>query len=184
MKTGTDIFNRKLINLKAPLTADTCQIRWSKGGAFGNSGSASHMLIGNAVNITISYQQGVTRRRALGVSESGPLAVVYPTMPLGSFSMQRFLAEGTVMDIFGLDGFSSCNGTGQIEVSFSGSGSNIYSSDANCSNIVKPSLRYLMHGVVVTGYNAAAEAEGLTVVDGLTVEFLQLSVDGQSVVST
>lgn len=148
-----DVFGRKLIVPKKPITADMCTIIW--GGR----------AVASATNINLVYQQQVTRRRTLG-GNGNPVAVIYPTQPIGSFSIQRLVCE-TTEDIFSLPGWNVCQGPAELNVSFNGA--TAYDGCTTTGGY------YLLSGAIVTGYSLSAEAEGLTVADNVQIEFLQLS---------
>jgi hypothetical protein len=158
---GTDIFGRKMVNQLPPITADMVTIVW--GGT-----DVESSILSTATSIGLQYQQQVIRRRTLGSSGGAPTAVIYPTQPQGSMSIARLFAEGTG-DIFDYPGWNICKGTADLTISFNGE-----SAYAECATTAKFGSFYLS-GATVTGYSMSAEAEGLTIVDGVSVEFLQLS---------
>jgi len=147
-----DLFGRKTIIPKKPITADMCTIVW--GGA----------LVSSATNVNLVYQQSVIRRRTLG-GNGAPVAVIYPTQPVGSLSIGRLVAESSE-NIFDKPGWNICGGPTSIMLNFDGA-----TAYEGCT--VKGGF-YHLHGALVTAYNLAVEAEGLTVVDGIQIEFLQL----------
>jgi len=115
--------------------------------------------IATAVNISISYMQPITRRRTIG----NQAAIIYSGQPAGTISIQRLLADGA-SDLFAKPGWSACSPT-DISLNLSGcNGASGYSVKAT--------------GCVVSNFQVSAEAEGLTVIDNVTIEFLQLAVGG------
>ena len=178
---SAELFGRQQAVVVRPITADMCTIVWS--GEEANStfiGPMQDGIVTGATNITISYQQQVVRRRSLAAAGGHPVAVIYPTQPIGSIQIQRLFADFSKVDagnggkatgtngIFSLPGWNICNGTASLNMNF-----DRQSAYKNCSSSEKiPGFR--MTGAVVTGYNIAAEAEGLTVVDNLSIEFLQM----------
>lgn len=173
---ATDIFQRRQIDPRKPVTADQCTILWPvRGSSSATAGATTNTIsdiVTAATNVTIQYQQQVTRRRTLGVGEGGrPIAVIYPSQPQGTMTIQRLVAEGTD-NILNRVGFSSCDTDKTITVHFAGSGAY-----EDCS--VQGPI-YTITGVVVTGFGFTAEAESLTVVDNINIEFLQMLSDSNS----
>ena len=148
-----DIFGRKTTIPKKPITADMCTIVWG--------GKA----VASATNITLVYQQQIIRRRTLG-GNGNPVAVIHPTQPFGSISIQRLICE-TTEDIFSLPGWNICRGAADLNISFNGA-----TAYEGCTTT---GGYYLVTGAMVTGYSLSAEAEGLTVADNVQIEFLQLN---------
>ena len=178
----TELFGRMPVKSVKPITADMCMITWSAenpASATGGAVAPGKVLTG-ATNVSISYQQQVIRRRTLATAGGSPLAVIYPSQPIGSIQVQRLFADlsqqlgggatgyaaSSTHDLFDLPGWNICNGTASITVKFDGE-----SAYANCAT---KNPGYRMTGAVVTGYNISAEAEGLTVVDNVSIEFLQM----------
>lgn len=175
-----EIFGRNAVKSVRPITADMCTIIWSADLTDDFVGPPAGKVVTGATNINISYQQQVVRRRTLATAGGSPLAVIYPTQPTGSIQIQRLFADlsqqlgggstgyqtSSVHDIFDLPGWNICNGTASISVTFDGS-----SAYPDCAT---KAPGYRMSGAVVTGYNLSAEAEGLTVVDNVSIEFLQM----------
>ncbi len=170
-----EIFGRNAVKSVRPITADMCTILWGAD----NAPTVARVVTG-ATNINISYQQQVVRRRTLATAGGSPLAVIYPTQPMGSVQIQRLFADlsqqlgggetgyetSSVHDIFDLPGWNICKGTAELAVTFDGA-----SAYPDCAT---KAPGYRMTGAVVTGYNISAEAEGLTVVDNVSIEFLQM----------
>ena len=112
--------------------------------------------ITTAVNVTISYMQPITRRRTIG----NQAAIIYAGQPAGTIQIQRLLTNNAGA-LFGLPGWSSCSPT-SISLTLAGcAGATGYSVTAT--------------GAVVSNFQVSAEAEGLTVIDNVTIEFLQLT---------
>lgn len=179
--SNSEIFGRKAVRSVTPITADMCSIIWSKEEPAGSTGPVnSGKIVLGATNINITYQQQVVRRRTLAAPQGSPIAVIYPSQPMGNIQIQRLYADLTkqastdastaqttgIHDIFDLAGWNVCNGTASLKISFDGS-----SAYEGCAT---KGPGYRANGAVVTGYNLSAEAEGLTVVDNVTIEFLQL----------
>lgn len=171
---NSDLYGRRLITPVKPITADMCTIvftsddpKWADG----------DQVVAGATNINISYQQQVVRRRTLGTSGGSPLAVIYPTQPIGTIQISRLFAKYEsvansklpgVANLFSFPGWDICKGTATIKVTFNGA-----SAFTNCAESYGG---FRMRGGTVTGYNISAEAEGLTVLDNVTIEFLQMIV--------
>lgn len=163
-----ELFGRNDIVIKHPITADMATLSW---GDDGSSGVASESVIVSATNISIQYQQPIIKRRTLGAGAQN-IAVLIPGQPQGQFSMQRLVAD-TEDNLFDLPGFNICKGTATIILSFNGA-----TQFSGCSTT--NGFIYTMSGAIVAGYNLSAESEGMTVVDGIQVEFLQLGKPAQA----
>lgn len=108
-----------------------------------------------AVNVQISYAQQVQRRRTIGNKD----AVIFATYPVGQVTIQRLIA-GSAGDIFSAPGWDPCN-PGQLSFNMAGCEAGGYSLTAkHC---------------VVSQFAVSAEAEGLTVIDNIVVDFMELS---------
>ena len=142
-----DLFRRQDTQIKSPVTADSCVITW--GGE-----------VAAAMQVQISYQQQVQRRRTIGNRN----AIIYATYPVGQITIARLIAEGAG-DIFSKEGWSSCT-PGTLTFAMSG---------GNGSNCAGAGYTLTAKGCIVSSYSLSAEAEGLTVVDNITIEFLELS---------
>ena len=99
----SDLFQREHTNIVQPVTADKCTITWD--GA-----------IAAATNVSISYQQGVQRRRTIGNKQ----AVIWATYPSGQVTIQRLIAD-TASQIFGKAAWNACT-PGQISFTLAGCG--------------------------------------------------------------
>jgi len=165
---ATDIFQRQQVLPIKPVTADQCTIIWEVASGGGSA------IVTAATNVSIQYQQQVTRRRTLGAANGRPLAVIYPSQPQGTMQIQRLVAEGAD-NILNRKGFSSCDSTGTITIHFRG--------EAAYGCTVKGPI-YVLSGIVVTSFGFTAEAESLTVVDNITVEFLQMSSESNAASTT
>jgi hypothetical protein len=142
-----DLFQRQDSTIKTPVTADNCLITWD--GA-----------IAAAMQVQISYQQQVQRRRTIGNQN----AIIYATYPVGQITIARLIADGA-SDLFGKTGWSACT-PGQLTFAMSGG------QGASCA---AQGYSLTAKGCVVSQFSVQAEAEGLTVVDNITIEFLELS---------
>lgn len=153
----SDIFKRLPVDVRQPITADMALVEW--GG-----------ILATATQLTINYQQGVTMRRTLGTNGKNT-AVIYPTQPAGQISIARLVADSTE-NIFDRPGWNTCDGVTTITVSLTGQPTHV-----DCKS--KGGI-YTCYGCIATNYSVSAEAEGLTVVDGITISFLQMSYDPPS----
>lgn len=177
--SATELFGRQQAVIARPITADMCMLTWypeATNVATANFvGPVEEKILTGATNVTISYQQQVTRRRTLASAAGKPLAVIYPSQPIGSIQIQRLFADfagagvsnaGGTHDLFQFAGWNICVGTAGIDVTFDGA-----TAYAGCS-LKNPGFR--ISGATVTGYNITAEAEGLTIIDNISVEFMQM----------
>lgn len=114
-------------------------------------------IVTSAVNVSISVSQPITRRRTIGNQE----AVIYAGQPAGTISIARLLTDNAT-SLFSNPGWNVCQ-PASITISF-----------ASCSAGNGISLR--ADGCVVSQYSLSGEAEGLTVLDQVGIEFLQLSL--------
>lgn len=169
--TQQDLYGRRMVRAVKPITADMCTIVFTADNA---TSSANSQIIAGATNISISYQQQVMRRRTLGSAGGAPLAVIYPTQPMGTLTMSRLFAKyheadpnlNTIESLFSFPGWDICQGTASITITFNGE-----SAFANCTEKYGG---FKLSGATVTGYSLSAEAEGLTVLDNVNIEFLQM----------
>jgi len=112
-------------------------------------------IVSAAMQVQISYSQQVQRRRTIGNEE----AAIWATFPSGQITIARLLTS-TANDIFGKEGWDACKPADSITFSMAGCGEgNMKLTAKNC---------------IVSQYSVAAEAEGLTVVDNIVIEFLHL----------
>jgi hypothetical protein len=107
-----------------------------------------------AIQVQISYAQQISRRRSIGNKDM----VIFASYPQGQISIARMLCDGA-NDIFGKGGWNHCQPT---EISFNMAG---------CSG----GFNLTANNCVVSQYTVSAEAEGLTVIDNLVIEFLELT---------
>jgi hypothetical protein len=138
-----DLFQRESPTAQAPITADRCKINW--GGAFAA-----------AMQVSISYQQQIQRRRTIG----NQVAALWATFPVGQITIARLLTSAEY-DIFSKPGWNACE-PGQISLQL-----------GECNGGGGSTLT--ANSCIVASYQLSAEAEGLTVVDNIVIEFLTLS---------
>ena len=147
----SDIFKRKPLDLKTPITADMVLMEWEG-------------LLAQATQMSLQYNQPVNRRWTLGTNGRNT-CVIYPGRPLGSLQIQRMFADKNE-NIFSKAGWDPCSDPATIHIMLSGA-----SALENCN---VSGGEYIVRGAIVTSYGISAEAEGLTLVDNLNIEFMQL----------
>lgn len=154
------MFGRKQVDTSTkPITADMATIMWPTG-----SGT---WLANAAVNIEITFQQPITRRRTIGSAGGSPVALLYPGQPQGQLSIGRMLTTDTNLGNTENVGWSACETLPDITVTFGGESNYVSCSGASI-------IEYVCQGCLVESYRMAAESEGLTVMDTVVVQFLGL----------
>lgn len=109
-----------------------------------------------AVNISIAYNQPINRRRTIGNKDTA----LWASLPTGQINIQRLLTTN-VSALFSSDGWNACK-PGTLTLRLAG----------GCDS--KEGITFTATNCIVSQYNVSAEAESLTVVDNLVIEFLQL----------
>lgn len=145
----TDIFGRTPGTPKIPFTADKATIDW--GGP-----------ITTAMNVTLTYSQGVQRRRTIGNKDT----VIFASMPLGSINISRLLTDDAA-NLFNSPGWKVCDEPATVKITFRGG-----CADQESASNKEMTLTAI--GCIVSQFSISAEAEGLTVVDNVVIDFLQL----------
>ena len=140
-----DIFGFEDYIPGTPLTADKATIQWDKG------------LVTGATQVSISYAQQVNRRRTIGNKS----AIIWASLPNGQITIQRLLTTDT-QGLFSAAGWNACN-PGAILIDFGG----------GCDK--SGGVTYTALGCIVSQFSVQAEAESLTVMDNVVIEFLQLN---------
>ncbi len=113
-------------------------------------------IVTAAIQVQLTYSQGVQRRRTVGNKQ----AILFATYPVGQATISRLIA-GSDANIFSKAGWDSCR-PGNLSFNMSGcgnAGSGYNLTAKNC---------------VVTQFSVTAEAEGLTVIDNVVIEFMEL----------
>lgn len=110
-------------------------------------------IVTQAQNITIQYSQNVTRRRSIGSQD----AVIYASQPQGTAQITRLVT--TESGLFSGPSWQPC-GNGNLTFLLGGC-----NGDGN---------NYSATGCIVSSFSVQASADDLTVVDNVTIEFLQL----------
>ena len=114
-------------------------------------------VIMDATNVSLSYAQQITRRRTIGHKKS----VIHGSQPTGQITIQRVLVDGSD-DIFGKPGWDQCTPASPVL------------SAKGCAG----GWSYKVTGALVSQYTVQMEAEGLTVMDNVVVDFLQVELGG------
>lgn len=139
-----DLFDREASQNKVPITADRAIINW--GGIFAG-----------AVSLSLNYSQPVSVRHTIGNRD----VILVRGQPAGQISIQRILAEN-YDDIFSRPGWDGCT---PADLSFS------FSSDCAAGNAT---LSFTATNALVTSYSIQTEAEGVMVMDNISIQFVQL----------
>jgi hypothetical protein len=151
---GQDIFGRTPPSIKTPITADRCIITWD------------NKTVTQAIQFQMSYGQSVTRRRTIGSND----AVVYGSQPSGQATMARLYVSGDSAALFSTDSWT-CGGTGIVTFA-TGACDSQQGPTASGGNAGGDT--FTARGCMVSQFSISAQAEDLTVVDNVTIEFLQL----------
>jgi hypothetical protein len=114
-------------------------------------------IVTGAIQVSITYAQQVNRRRTIG----NVSAVIWASMPSGQITIQRLLTTDSA-GLFSAPGWQACL-PGTITLQLAG----------GCDR--GPAGSYTAWGCIVSQFSIQAEAESLTVMDNVTIEFLQLS---------
>jgi len=144
-----DIFGRSQLTIKKPLTADACKVY------------IDGEVQSEAYQLQLEYTQQVTRRRSIGNQN----AVIYGSQPVGRLTIGRLMTEDTAIPSTAT--FNGC-GKGKVKLSLGAK---------ECGGGGGPDLQgsYRLEGCMVTSYTLQIQAEDLTVIDGITIEFLELA---------
>ena len=161
----SDIYQRNPITMLTPITADMVTINWAPSSQSTTPGDGEVMY---ATQLSIQYNQPVNRRWTLGAGAKN-LCVIYPGRPLGSIQIQRLFAD-TNLDVFGLAGWGTCKDWADITIDLSGASSSISEKCEGMDGGI-----FTCKSAIVTSYGLTAEAEGLTVMDNINIEFMQMT---------
>jgi hypothetical protein len=145
-----DIFGRTKLTIEQPLTADACGVR------------IDNEEQGEAFQLQLEYTQQVTRRRSIGNNS----AVIYGSQPVGRLTIQRLMTEST--EIPKSKTFNGC-GQGKVTITVAGK-----ACEPGSGSKIGTSF-YDLEGCMATSYTLQIQAEDLTVIDGITIEFLEMS---------
>lgn len=110
--------------------------------------------VATAIQFSLEYSQSITRRRSIGSKD----AIIYGSQPVGRATMARLITSSGV-DTTG-DSWECKTGEMSFEMgSCDGGGSRTFHAK----------------GCIVTSYSIQAQAEDLTVMDNVVIEFLELT---------
>jgi hypothetical protein len=140
-----DLYHYQEQVVKRPYTADRATLKWSDVGP-----------VQFAINVQISYQQQINRRRVIG----GEWAVRWGSQPQGTITCQRILVANDA-NIYEGKIWDQCQDAEAVEVT-------LRDCDKGAEKIFKCT------GPVVSQFQLTVEGESLTCLDNVVVEFLQL----------
>jgi hypothetical protein len=143
-----DVFNFKDQAVKKPFTADRATLQWAEQGQ-----------VDWAINVQISYQQQINRRRVIG----GNWAIRWGSQPQGQLTAQRILVSGANDEQYTGKIWDQCQDTEPLVVVLQ-----------DCNGTTGPV--YTCTGPTIAQLQVTVEAESLTCLDNVVVEFLQLKV--------
>lgn len=141
-----DIFNRKIAKIETPFTADACMVKVD----------GSEALFG--VQVQCTYSQQIQRRRSIGNNS----AVIYGSQPIGQISINRLVVKDAYSILNGKT-FQGCGQDGKVELVLKG----------NCPGSAGQ-VTFKCTGCIASQFSISIEAEGLTVMDNIVIEFLQM----------
>ncbi len=127
-------------NVSTPATADKSTIGW--GGS-----------VAGAVQVSISYNQQINKRRSMG--NGG--AIVWASQPTGQINIQKLVIGSLVK---GAAGFKACTPT---TITF------------NAGSCASGGGGVTATGCVVSQYTITAETDGMTVMENVVIDFVSLS---------
>jgi hypothetical protein len=142
-----DLYGKDKLTILQPVTADRCKIQMD-----GKD-------VGEAIQFSLEYSQGVTRRRSIG-SRS---AVIYASQPTGRATMARLITVDGDKQTGKGDSWLACKG-GTLDFTMKG----------NPCGDGAPETVYKATGCIVTSFSIQASAEDTTVMDNVVIEFLEL----------
>jgi hypothetical protein len=154
-----DIFKKTTSTNATPRTADNAFINW------GGINTA-------ALNINIGYNRGVSRHRTIGNQKS----VLVTSQPAGQISIAQIVTNDA-RELFSRPGWDGCI-PAELTLTLNGCTGTTTDAAGNTVNVTKAdSIKYTAVGCLVSGFNVGMEAEGVTVIQNVTIEFLQLLVN-------
>lgn len=158
-----DILQRNLFDHSQPLTADRVKLVFN--------GSAT---VYAALTVQAQLQYPVTRRRTLGTDANVVQSFTIVGQPAGKLTIGRmFGPEAQTAALFRTHPFNPCAAKGLAFITMSFSNQTTMS---NCPTQVNET--YIFHGAIVSGYEITANAEELTVLDNIVVDFSQMEITG------
>lgn len=118
--------------------------------------SIGDQLVADAFQFQLNYNRPIQRRYALGSNT----AIIYGGNPMGTISIAR-LVTGSAKDLLSSVLFECLGG----DITFSGK-------DCN-----EGEINFTARGCVVSGYSLSASSDDLTVMDNISIEFLELTTE-------
>ena len=164
-----DILQRNLFDHSQPLTADRVKLVFS-----GNAGT-----VYAALTVQAQVQYPVSRRRTLGTDANVVQSFTIVGQPAGKLTIARmFGPEAKSRDLFASHPFNPCAPKGESIVTMSFTNQTTMS---NCATNVTEIYKF--HGAIVSAYEITANAEELTVLDNIVVDFSQMEITGSNFVT-
>ena len=146
-----DLFGKTAPEPTQPITADTCKIFWD----------GADKQVATAINFSLEYSQGVTRRRSIGNKS----AIIYGGQPQGRATIGRLVTlEGDLP--WNSDSWKACKG-----------GFLIFELGGNCQG-GKSGAKFKATQCIVSSFSLQANAEDLTVADNVVIDFMELTRTG------
>lgn len=144
---STDVFQKNTSTIASPRTADNAFINW--GG-----------IVTAALNVNIGYNRGVSRHRTIGNQK----AVLVTSQPAGQISIAQIVTTDA-RELFSRPGWDGCT-PAELSLTLNG-----------CGGDTSDPIKYTAIGCLVSGFNIGMEAEGVTIIQNVSIEFLQLLVN-------
>lgn len=161
-----DILQRNLFDHKQPLTADRVKLVFSGGNG----------TVYAALTVQAQIQYPVSRRRTLGTNANVVQSFTIVGQPAGKLTIARMFGPAAKSaDLFATDPFDPCAENSTITMLFSNQ-----TTLSNCASTVNDVYKF--HGAIVSAYEITANAEELTVLDNIVVDFSQMEISGQGAV--
>ena len=115
-------------------------------------------IVTAALNVNIGYNRGVSRHRTIGNQK----AVLVTSQPAGQISIAQIVTTDA-KELFSRPGWDGCT-PAELTLTLN-----------NCDG--KDPVKYTATGCLVSGFNIGMEAEGVTIIQNVSIEFLQLLVE-------
>lgn len=161
-----DILQRNLFDHKQPLTADRVKLIFSGGNG----------TVYAALTVQAQVQYPVSRRRTLGTDANVVQSFTIVGQPAGKLTIARmFGPAANSAELFATHPFNPCADISTVTMSFSNQ-----TTLSNCASTVNDI--YTFYGAIVSAYEITANAEELTVLDNIVVDFSQMVITGQDAV--
>jgi hypothetical protein len=154
-----DIFKKTTSTIATPRTADNAFINWDG-------------IVTAALNINIGYNRGVSRHRTIGNQK----AVLVTSQPAGQISIAQIVTTDA-RELFSRPGWDGCI-PAELSLTLNGCPGTTTDADGNTVTATATDpIKYTATGCLVSGFNIGMEAEGVTIIQNVTIEFLQLLVN-------